>query len=43
MLMIKNALIYTKKVSTKTRRYLIHLTVSIWVKSNSQSVPSPLA
>ena len=36
---------HPKKVFTKTRRYLAHLTVGMWVKSNCQSVPGrePLA
>ena len=39
LLVVKNASTQPEKMSTKTRRYLAHLTVGMWIKSSCQSVP----
>ena len=45
LLVVGNASVHPDMVSTKTRRYLTHMTVGIWVKSSCQSVSGrePLA
>ena len=45
LLVVENASTHPEKMSTKTRRYLTHLIVCMWVKSSYQSVPGrePLA
>lgn len=44
-LVVGNTPIHPENVHTRTRKYLTHLTVGMWVKSSCQSIPrrKPLA